>query len=129
MTNHEINEAVAKKLGWKELGPIKNPRTFETRPNLEGIIPDYKRQQFMKANPKGGISETYAEVIPDYVESIQAAWEIVDYLRNKGWRVIITVEGLNHACTIGIWLHEELADTAPLAICLAFLKLPDEKGV
>lgn len=96
MTDLELNEAVARKLG-----------TFKT-----GLTPDFKT----------GVMKEFVD-IPAYSTSVEAAWEIVEKLRSDGWRVIITVEGLNHACTIGTWLHEELADTTPRVICEAFLKL------
>lgn len=95
----EIKELVARKLGWLDI--------------KDGLGQPPEKQ-----------SGDNGYVIPDYACSIEAAWEIVEKLRSDGWRVIITVEGLNWACTIGTWLHEELAETAPLAICRAFLKLP-----
>lgn len=100
MTEQEINEAVARKLG-KEL--CQDPTCLG---DLEGC-----------------------ELAPKhYATDIKAAWEIVDKFcdeggwditmaggdRANGWCVTITDAGEQvHSCD----------DTAPRAICLAFLKL------
>jgi hypothetical protein len=92
MSKANINEAVARKLGYTEI--LKEP--------------------------------------PDYCRSIEAAWEVLEAMNKKGY---VTVErGIlepEWQCSIN-WaegeqtdfLIIELADTAPLAICKAFLKLP-----
>lgn len=65
-------------------------------------------------------------VIPPYCNSIEAAWEIVEKIEwfclqkehdGSGWTVwdMAGTEEANLIVT---------ADTAPMAICLAFLKLP-----
>lgn len=71
MTDQEINEAVARKLG------IDPKATFSGVDNKTG---DLKFD------------------VPDYCHSIAAAWEILEFVRNKY--------------------------TTPMSICLAFLKLP-----
>lgn len=65
----------------------------------------------------------------DYCHSIGAAWEIVEFLAPKYFGVSI-----GHGTNPDFWQCEihgekwekifERADTAPMAICLAFLKLP-----
>lgn len=93
-TNQEVNEAVARKLG--------------------GDPPGHPEQ-------------------PDYVGSIAAAWEIVEHLRTKNIGILVESDqdeigknpGFSYWCEITN--HPECsgyANTAPLAICLAFLKLP-----
>lgn len=96
MTDQEINEAVARKLGY------------------ELVKPNW--WQFPKETGRGPV--------PDYCHSIEAAWEIllkVEYwsIRTmKGREDEVLVE-LGFGPLVGCW-----ADTAPRAICLAFLKLP-----
>lgn len=102
MTNQEINEAVARKLGWKECE----------------CEPQYRAEHTAYMPGK--------HIMPNYTGSIQAAWEIINQF---------------HAVTIGTELREKdcwfcelspqigprvrvYAETAPLAICEAFLKLP-----
>ncbi len=95
MTDQEINEAVARKLGWKR----KAEWEYDT------------------------LSSCSAP--PDYCHSIQAAWEMVDKMP-PSWSLIRRDDG-KFVCTFigpkgldGGGAH----NTAPMAICLAFLKLP-----
>lgn len=89
MTDQEINEKVARKLG---------KITFES----DG-------------------SPCYCEM-PDYSTSIEAAWEIVE--RNDHYVALKREKGV-WFCSLGIKSNEwSYADTATMAICLAFLKLP-----
>lgn len=103
MKNSEINEAVARRLG------------------------------------KGHIQDGWEKVciIPDYTDSIQAAWEIVAFLKNHSINLRLTDPLTGWYCSIFSWVGypdkskrinevETEADTAPLAICLAFLKLGDK---
>ena len=93
MTNQEINEAVARKLGW-----LKDYEGFWVR------------------------GEKYMESLPDYCTSIAAAWEVVEkwdtvqFERTNDRQWILVVDRNEIAA--------EYADTAPMAIALAFLKLP-----
>lgn len=85
MTDQELNEQVARKLG------------------------------------KGHIQEGWEKVciIPDYCHSIAAAWEIWDHFHEMA--TLTKHEGkwmLDYGRRFRI-----VADTAPKAICLAFLKL------
>lgn len=102
MTDQEINEAVARKLGW----------TFHDDPFNGNHWDRY---------PDGHGSE---KEVPDYCHSIEAAWAIVPEIP------YFTI------CQIGdfvwrvSWLPStagptpfEQADTAPMAICRAFLEL------
>lgn len=108
MTNQELNELVARKLG------------------------------------KGHIQDGWEKVcvIPNYSTSIQAAWEIVEWLGKQdvdGYGYSVNIFNMDTDpdgwyCSISHLdshmmkgLPQEKADTAPLAICKAFLKL-DEKG-
>lgn len=136
MTNQEINEAVAKRLGL-----VKTPAYF--------------RQQFRYERPNG----TFSWDLPNYCTDISAAWEIVKYVSNKldpngdvkktsypcgrmrfrghGFRLEHHTEDTMEKwiCTLPEIVcappYEEMnddiqaeADTAPMALCLAFLKLP-----
>lgn len=96
MTDQEIEEAVARKLGWEE-----------------GPGDQWRRHVFDM--PKHGL--------PDYCHSIEAAWEIVEKIPtfviaklSSGWAA--------NPCPPGFDFLVK-ADTAPMAICLAFLKLED----
>jgi Phage ABA sandwich domain len=100
MTNQEINEAVARKLGW----------TYDEK------FQDWGNPQDEKM------------LLPDYCGSIAAAWEIVEHVKlpmQLGNNCV--VKGSEWYC---FWWdnknnreYREHADTAPMAICLAFLKL------
>lgn len=68
--------------------------------------------------------------IPDYCTSIQAAWEIVE--KEAGFDLFFArdYQGEKWSCTFTVkegdrpsWVVGAKADTAPMAICLAFLKL------
>lgn len=101
MTDQEINEAVARKLGWYFI--FHETGTHGKR----------------WGNPAGTITGFLD--CPDYCHSIAAAWGIVEanhlsgVMRiGLGWRAI----GNNGATGAS----DLQADTAPMAICLAFLK-------
>lgn len=110
MTDQEINEAVARKLGYVKKGP-----------NALGGA--------MWKNPDGLITD---DIFMDYCHSIAAAWEVVEYLAepNTGF-----VFGLDWRGDEGWWCKMQFGhidpeisiyedgDTASKAICLAFLKL------
>lgn len=99
MTPQEINEAVSSKLGWDNL----------------------------MQDSKNGNKRTSA----DYCHSIEVAWEIVWYLKNHGITIRKSDPSTKWYCSIFDWGKtnqpndevEAEADTAPMAICLAFLKL------
>ncbi len=113
MTDQEINEAVARELGWKAW--------------QEGLDP----KNYVWVDSQGNEAN---DGCPDYCTSIAAAWEILEKLakanERKGGGPILSVEhdGRWH-CRLGpiaLTLDDpnvEQADTAPMAIALAFLKL------
>jgi hypothetical protein len=124
VTNHEINEAVARKLGWIDIQPSSNPKIFY------GFRGDTDEMQ----------------LIPDYCTSIAAAWEIVEkqsmalvpFSSGRWYATTIDMPETENEC-FEIWTQSNcatenecscgccvVADTAPMAICLAFLKLEDK---
>lgn len=101
MTPQEINEAVARKLG----------RTVKC--GCDCLAP--------VDQPDNEWTHTI-----HYSTDIRAAWDIVEDLRAKKIIVEIGVWKEKVRCVIhvpGPRINEE-ADTAPLAICNAFLKIP-----
>lgn len=107
-----INEAVARKLGFRDL---------EYRPNI-GFMD-------LVGHRKG--SPPFGETVPDYSHSLKAAWEIVEHL--KGNFFLVRGFPMNDpladewTCQFGTdhspMMIRGQAETAPMAICLAFLKL------
>lgn len=104
-TPQEINEAVARELGWVRISD--ETRSFQWQKDAMNFLYD----------------------APDYCHSIAAAWEVVESLKDK----YVTIEkGVlsPYMCSIN-WAEGEqtdfviveYADTAPMAICLAYLKL------
>lgn len=110
MTDKKINEAVARKLGWT--------------PN-----PDHQRKNERAWLDVNGLNQH----LPDYVGDIQAAWEVVEKLFQEGMCVQINIAGNEKevGCNIGD-KHQQKAfgysESAPMAICLAFLKLEQPLG-
>lgn len=110
------NEAVALKLGWRNLNgawfaPVKGA-AYLAEPGFADI----------RKEP------------PDYCHSIEAAWEIVEKLAEGGFDAIFHSGfwSKKHYYRIEIFSSDEAfydvkADTAPMAICLAFLKLENFK--
>lgn len=107
MTNQEINEAVARKLGWTVSGQRWQGPNTDCHNTFCGHV----------------------HSLLDYCHSIQAAWEIVEHLRSQGIIVEVGVWKERVRCVIhvkGPRINEE-ADSAPTAICLAFLKFSEYK--
>lgn len=103
-TKHEINEAVARKLGI--------PR-IEVTPESE---------------------ESFEVKLPDYCGSIAAAWEVVERLHPLHGITLVQHLQPTYGWSCEMWTArtEEpdftvRVDTAPMAICMAFLKLEDGK--
>jgi len=99
MTNQELNEAVARKLGWKELGGRWSSPGLTGWKNIE---------------------------CPAYSTSIEAAWEIVERMEYMTLRHRYGLGLKGFVCQVdrnGQMVANEEADTAPMAICKAFLKL------
>lgn len=101
MTNDEINSLVAKKLG-------------VTKCECNSMVHHG--------------SDPVTHLIPNYSGYIQAAWEIVEYLVEKKMTVTVYCAFDGFCCAIEPSNEKFLlkADTAPSAICLAFLKLEDK---
>lgn len=110
MTDSEINEAVARKLGW---------------------IPESdKTSGYWVWRHSDG---HFVNNLPDYCHSIEAAWEIVEKIcglvrSNGDYRTVaLCTNKANTLCVIDEIEDdriEDKADSAPMAICQAFLKLP-----
>lgn len=103
-TDEEVNHAVARKLGWK----------------------------FADSLPSGSLwyapNASQRTSIPDYCHDIKAAWDVVEKLFQEGICIQVNVAGNEKmvGCNIGEKYQQKAfgsADTAPMAICLAFLKL------
>lgn len=107
MTPQEINEAVARKLGCLICKP---PCKWPHSPNDDGII--------------------WCE-IKDYCGDIRAAWEIVQFLINGKWMIFNPGNTNTWVASITDLPYGSKSDaeagTAPMAICLAFLKLEERK--
>lgn len=110
MADQKLNESIARKLGWKD---------------LRWVRPEGLRDELVGQREK---SPPYGETIPDYCNSIEAAWEIVENIakNNYSCHVSIYADG-----DVLIRVHDEefpsvycKAPTVPRAICKAFLKLP-----
>lgn len=110
MTDQETNEAVARELGWTQ-------------------TPDCKRKMLKPwTRPEGK-----EDLLPDYCHSIEAAWAIVEQEHKDGYFRMhddyeYTPNGkkLVYRCIFGVHnstgFAESTDETAPMAICIAFLK-------
>lgn len=103
MTDTEINEAVARKLGWVQKGSSwQSPVQQEKYPEWSNID------------------------LPDYCNEIAAVWEILtDYCDE--WHLDCR-GGVSARLQKNYVSGFAEADTAPMAICLAFLKLESSHG-
>lgn len=112
MTNQEINEAVARKLGW-----------------------DHPSNQMIWTriyDKDGGCFREICKDLPDYSGSIAAVWEIVDHCLKDGWKLDLKGASNSESYFCEFWRNDgpngfdffrcEEATSAPLAICQAFLK-------
>jgi hypothetical protein len=117
MIDQQKNEVVARRLGWEKLDPpIIDEHESGWRDIWKWIRPDAERKM----------------ELPDYCRSIEAAWEIVEHLKFKAsfdlvwnkraeqWHLELT-----ELSPTDSFLCEVEADTAPMAIVEAFLKLDD----
>lgn len=108
MTNQEINEAVAKRLGWK----FKTDDVSGNHWHKDGYCYDE---------------------IPDYCSDIAAAWKIPEHLKATKYHCVqlnANVFNQQYGFWIGTIYKQEVfgeSDTAPMAICKAFLKLEEPK--
>lgn len=120
MTSQEINEAVARKLGWKPIKEISEEKRIQN--HFEGYLTHWTQDE--------GKSSSWC--LPAYSQSIHAAWEIVKLIKTPIRMIEIeTPMGEAHwVCRIyenGDIIAGHGADTAPMAICKAFLKLEESK--
>lgn len=107
-TTKEINEAVARKLGWKLDAPISMIVAGEKSSWRDWIAPD---------------GHIYTRV-PDYCHDIKAAWEILEYC--DGYKIYhgsYKPEEVTVTLAKNGLVYYASSDTAPMAICLALLKL------
>jgi len=125
MTDQEINEAVARKLGWKSPNHIEDDCHF---------CDETKDHHHLWGAVVGG-QKTIIDPVPDYCHDIKAAWWIVEYCQTNGW--VFNCYGLENqdaALNQNKWhvvFHKNIAissishgaATAPMAICMVFLKL------
>lgn len=99
MTDQELNEAAARGLGW-----IYEDGEWHKYAN--GICVD-------------------EQDLPDYCHSIAAAWEIMNL--PVAWDLVKQADEIQARLYFpGGNILMAAADTAPMAICLAFLKLNDK---
>lgn len=101
LSNKEINEAVARKLGWE--APCK------------GHILSWYREGDDRID------------IPNYCTDITAAWEIVENIKDRDIRFSIEIIAGQARCDIVTMDEISIvgrAETPEMAICLAFFKLP-----
>lgn len=114
MTNQELDEAVARKLGWE-----KN----KTLPDITGIGGPNNARWYKD----GIISSTDAP--PPYSTDIKAAWEILAAL-DGSYSVGTCLGGFY--CQLQTGDHKQnskaVAETAELAICKAFLAMEEVKS-
>lgn len=112
MTDSELNELVARKLGW---------------------VPAPDKIDIFERHWINTTTKRLVEVseLPDYVHSIEAAWEIVEARKNYRRDIVImgSYERDGYCCRLADMIDGKLVvseghgDTAPRAICEAFLKL------
>ena len=104
MTNDEINTKIARLQGWTEM-------------------PD----EFYSWQRPIGVGVQLRDSAPDYTDSMQYAWELVDEItRQRGFSVEVRDNGrsFNSVCVItedGGIITVASSDTAPSAICLAYI--------
>ena len=115
MTNEAINEAVARKLGWK---PIEIQKFTE----IDG-------GRRLKINNTWANDFSQLPCLPNYCEDVEAAWEIVSkkfssfFLSYDECTETWFVKWDNQRRCEKDCRYKAEADAAPMAICLAFLKL------
>lgn len=109
LSPEEVNEAVALKLGWFNISRY-TPMAWSGKKQKERMVGSFHTV---------GADASLVDV-PDFCGKIEAAFEMLDRLE---WSLSKQPDG------IYCWLNrdgrivKEIADTAPMAICLAYLKL------
>lgn len=119
MTDQELNEAVARKLGWTD---IKDRRELGYGIKWTGKNPNKDYSDL----PEGYDS---FDLLPSYSTDIAAAWEIVERLFESEWAMELESYpiGREWMCRLSQQGEKTIlgeASTAPRSICEAFLKLP-----
>lgn len=110
-TPEELNEAVARKLGW-------------VKDTSSDFLPWWFRSEWLPEAQK-------IRDIPDYCYSIEAAWEIFDWAQKQ--KISYNVSFLGNDTFLAQFVRDsrdhwsQISDTAPMAICMAFLKLEETK--
>lgn len=109
MTDQEINEAVARKLGWTQ-----QPHNVRAGPIT---------QAWFWHSPGDNV-KGYG-VVPDFCHDIKAAWLIVEFLGAGAFQMHSPNDG-GFFVRLGKMFPGTIGtdQSAPMAICLAFLKLP-----
>lgn len=106
LTDQELNEACARRLGWIP---------------WDGAVNKWRRGKEWRKKPR------------NYVGDIRAAWEVVEFMSRKGVGTYL-FGGIGDSWHCDLHRHpaaqddpevSQSADTAPRAICLAFLKLQE----
>jgi hypothetical protein len=124
-----INEAVARKLGYSQCssGEPPYPHWHNKEHSEKFTSKEWIDMCVCHSDLKYFNASDLCRQLPNFCEDIEAAWEIVGILRQQGFQVSIFMMQRYARCEIGPHekpLYSESADTAPMAICLAFLKLP-----
>lgn len=125
MNEQETNILVAEKLGWV----LKHNNLHGCDMYQRGT--DWRMPWMITWNGDGPYCGDGANGLPRYVLDIQAAWEIIEKLKKDFYFVNIDwVAQKFWVCNLFMYQDKEKpsvgaqADTAPMAVCLAFLKLP-----
>lgn len=111
MNDQEINSLVARKLGWKD---IKESQSSDSR---------FYGKKF--GQRKEGLLDRF-DFIPEYATDIKAAWEMLEQ-HIGDWNLIRQNGMFRCELFVPSYQQDGIADTAPMAICLAFLKLNPEE--
>lgn len=118
MTPEQMRFALALEMRWKEIHERGTP----------WLGPDTKDWMGKKDGVKGLKAMDGYRPIPNYAESADAALEIVQMMREQGWKFSANILPKQkwHAC---FWIHDDKQsgariftadhDTLPLAICRA----------
>jgi hypothetical protein len=91
----------------------------------ESVVTDIEINEAVARKLKGEDTR----LIKNYCHSIEAAWEIVEHLRKQPLRTLfLFVVALKLDVPVGddslMWFFEK---ASPMAICLAFLNMPELK--
>jgi len=107
--SRELDVKVAKRLGWTKIH-------FDDKPDFDG---DTRKPSMEWFGIRPG--EDFYRELPYFKEGIAAAWELVE--QSNGWVYMTCDKGQRQWKVQFMGMREwGIADSAPLAICLAFLK-------